>query len=141
MLHVNYEKWQQTPDDLRQLAVESAHPRTRERFLALYQVATKAWSASGLADETSRRRSTILGWVAEFVRTICKDACALADRLWVKDELDPDEEKVRFSRDQAELVNSELRESSRVSKFQPFAISTHFGKWSRITRACALRCI
>lgn len=36
--------------------------------------------------------------VERFVRTICRDACALGDRLWVKDELDPDEEKVRFSR-------------------------------------------
>ena len=35
--------------------------------------------------------------VERFVSTICSDACALADRLWVKDELDPDEEKVRFS--------------------------------------------
>ena len=35
--------------------------------------------------------------VEHFVQTICRDACALADRLWVKDELDPDEEKARFS--------------------------------------------
>jgi transposase len=35
--------------------------------------------------------------VERFVETICSDVCALADRLSVKDELDPDEEKVRFS--------------------------------------------
>jgi transposase len=35
--------------------------------------------------------------VAAFVLEINQDACALADRLWVKDELDPDEEKLRFS--------------------------------------------
>jgi transposase len=35
--------------------------------------------------------------VAAFVATINRDACALADRLWVKDELDPEEEKLRFS--------------------------------------------
>jgi len=35
--------------------------------------------------------------VEHFVQTICRDTCALADRLWVKDELDPDEEKARFS--------------------------------------------
>ena len=36
--------------------------------------------------------------VAQFVQTISRDACALADRLWVKDELDPEEEKLRFSK-------------------------------------------
>jgi transposase len=35
--------------------------------------------------------------VASFVTEINRDACALADRLWVKDELDPEEEKLRFS--------------------------------------------
>jgi transposase len=39
----------------------------------------------------------LIARVEQFVQTICRDACALADRLWVKDELDPDEEKVRFS--------------------------------------------
>jgi hypothetical protein len=36
--------------------------------------------------------------VAEFVAKINRDAYAIADRLWVKDELDPEEEKLRFSR-------------------------------------------
>ena len=27
-----------------------------------------------------------------------QDPCAVADRLWVKDQLDPDEEKLRFSK-------------------------------------------
>jgi transposase len=35
--------------------------------------------------------------VAAFVAEINRAACALADRLWVKDELDPEEEKLRFS--------------------------------------------
>lgn len=35
--------------------------------------------------------------VAAFTAEINRDACALADRLWVKDELDPEEEKLRFS--------------------------------------------
>jgi transposase len=41
------------------------------------------------SDDLSRR-------VAEFQARINKDPCALADRLWVKDQLDPDEEKLRF---------------------------------------------
>jgi hypothetical protein len=32
------------------------------------------------------------------IRTLTQDAYAVADRLWVKDRLDPDEEKLRFSR-------------------------------------------
>ena len=34
---------------------------------------------------------------ADFEARINQDPCALADRLWVKDCLDPDEEKLRFS--------------------------------------------
>jgi sugar phosphate isomerase/epimerase len=29
---------------------------------------------------------------------INRDVCEIADRLWVKDELDPEEEKLRFSK-------------------------------------------
>ena len=35
--------------------------------------------------------------VADFEGRINQDPCALADRLWVKDCLDPEEEKLRFS--------------------------------------------
>ena len=36
--------------------------------------------------------------VAAFETRLNHDACAVADRLWVKDHLDPDEEKLRFSK-------------------------------------------
>ena len=36
--------------------------------------------------------------VADFEVRINQDPCALADRLWVKDHLDPDEEKLLFSK-------------------------------------------
>ncbi|HMC74506.1 MAG TPA: transposase, partial [Terriglobales bacterium] len=36
--------------------------------------------------------------VADFEVSINQDPCALADRLWVKDQLDPEEEKLRFSK-------------------------------------------
>src|SRR4029450_5107629 len=42
------------------------------------------------AEDLSRR-------VAAFEARLNQDACAVADRLWVKDHLDPDEEKLRFS--------------------------------------------
>jgi transposase len=35
---------------------------------------------------------------ADFEVRVNQDPCALADRLWVKDQLDPDEEKLRFSK-------------------------------------------
>ena len=42
------------------------------------------------ADDLTRR-------VAAFEATINQDPCTVADRLWVKDHLNPDEEKLRFS--------------------------------------------
>ena len=65
MLHVDVERWRQTADDLRQLARDSAHRRTRERFLALYEVA-KGWSATAWADETERRHETVRRWVCSY---------------------------------------------------------------------------
>ena len=46
--------------------------------------------------------------VAEFEARLNRDPFVVADRLWVKDHLDPDEEKLRFSN------------STRFSKKQPF---------------------
>jgi hypothetical protein len=34
--------------------------------------------------------------LAAFQARINQEPCALADRLWVKDHLDPEEEKLRF---------------------------------------------
>ena len=42
------------------------------------------------ADDLTRR-------VAAFEAQVNQDPCAVADRLWVKDRLNPDEEKLRFS--------------------------------------------
>ena len=43
------------------------------------------------AEDLSRR-------VAAFEARLNQDPCTVADRLWVKDRLDPEEEKLRFSR-------------------------------------------
>ncbi len=42
------------------------------------------------ADDLTRR-------VAAFEAQVSQDPCAVADRLWVKDRLNPDEEKLWFS--------------------------------------------
>ncbi|HEY0423266.1 MAG TPA: hypothetical protein VGC82_08090 [Rhodopila sp.] len=36
MLRVDYDRWGQTPADLRHMALNAAHTRTRERMLALH---------------------------------------------------------------------------------------------------------
>src|SRR4051812_28183666 len=38
MLRVEFARWDQTPADLRELAMSASHLRTRERFLALYEI-------------------------------------------------------------------------------------------------------
>ena len=65
MLHVDTARWKQTPDDLRRLSLEAPHPRTRERFQALYEV-TKDWSPFAWSKETGRRHSTILDWIRTY---------------------------------------------------------------------------
>jgi hypothetical protein len=37
--------------------------------------------------------------VAAFEADVNADPCVVADRLWVKDHLDPEEEKLRFSKE------------------------------------------
>jgi transposase len=44
-----------------------------------------------------RTAEQLIARVAEFVRTIHKDLCALVQRLHIKEQLDPEEEKLRFS--------------------------------------------
>ena len=59
MLHVDYDRWGQTPEDLRQSATSAAHQRTRERFLALYEVA-QASCATQVAARTRRHPQTVM---------------------------------------------------------------------------------
>jgi hypothetical protein len=55
--------WDQSVDDLRRLAIDAPHPRTRERFQALFMIASGAANASAWADQTGREDETVLGWV------------------------------------------------------------------------------
>ena len=65
MLRVDCSRWGQTPDDLRRLALEAPHARTRERFLALYEI-TQNRSAAGVASETARHHQTVIAWVHDY---------------------------------------------------------------------------
>src|SRR5918912_1681574 len=62
MLRVDYDRWGQTPEDLRQSATSAAHRRTRERFLALYEV-TRASCATRVAARTRRHPQTVMEWL------------------------------------------------------------------------------
>jgi transposase len=62
VLHVDHERWDQTPADLRQLALSANHPRSRERFLALHDIA-QGRCATEAAKRTDRRPHTVMGWL------------------------------------------------------------------------------
>jgi hypothetical protein len=62
MLRVDYERWGQTPEDLRQVATSAPHSRTRERFLALYEI-TQSSCATRVAPRTHRHPQTVMEWL------------------------------------------------------------------------------
>lgn len=62
MLRVEYDRWGQTPADLRHMALNAPHIRTRERLLALYDIAQGA-CATQVAERTGRRPQTVMDWL------------------------------------------------------------------------------
>ena len=63
MIRPDMAKWGHTLSDLRRLATEAKHSRTRERFLALYMIGSERTSAAQWALEIGRTDETVLGWV------------------------------------------------------------------------------
>ena len=63
MVVVEHERWNQSVDELRRAALESDHARTRERFQALYFIATGQFNATACAEHIQRSDETVLGWV------------------------------------------------------------------------------
>ena len=62
MLRVDHDHWGQTQTDLREMAVGAFHARSRERFLALYDIAQGA-CATQVAMRTARHPQTVMGWL------------------------------------------------------------------------------
>ena len=62
MLRVDHARWDQTPADLRELAMSAPHPRSRERFLALYEI-TQESCATRVAARTRRHPQTVMEWL------------------------------------------------------------------------------
>ena len=63
MIRVAFQKWGQTLEDLRSLALRAEHPRTRERFLALSLIADGTHNATSWAARSARQDETVLGWL------------------------------------------------------------------------------
>ena len=66
MIRPDVQKWGQTADDLRRLATEAAHPRTRERFLALFAIAVGQSNATLWAERIGRCDECVLGWIHKY---------------------------------------------------------------------------
>ena len=66
MIRPDTPKWGQTTDDLRRLATEAPHPRTRERFLALFVIAAGQSNATLWATRIGRCDECVLGWVHRY---------------------------------------------------------------------------
>jgi Homeodomain-like domain len=62
MLHVDCVRWGHTAEDLRRLATSAPHQRTRERFLALYEI-TQERCATRVAARTRRHPQTVMEWL------------------------------------------------------------------------------
>jgi Helix-turn-helix domain len=63
MLQVEHEKWGQSVSDLREGALKAPHPRTRERFLALCEIAAQQGNATALAIKIGRHSQSVQSWV------------------------------------------------------------------------------
>lgn len=59
---VDLKRWNQTAEDLRELALTAKHPRTRERFLALHEIACGS-NATEVAAYSGRSDESVLRWL------------------------------------------------------------------------------
>lgn len=66
MVKVELEKWGCSLSDLHNLATQSPHYRTRERFFALYQIASGVASATSWALQINRSDEAVLQWLHKF---------------------------------------------------------------------------
>ena len=66
MVRPDFEKWHQSADDIRRLSIAADHPRSRERFQALYMIGTGQKNASQWAADINRQKQTVLDWVHDY---------------------------------------------------------------------------
>src|SRR4029453_17315139 len=65
VLRVDHERSGQRPEDLRNLAVKAPHARSRERFLALYEI-TQGSNATRVATRIGRHTQDVMKWVHRY---------------------------------------------------------------------------
>jgi Helix-turn-helix domain len=65
MLTVDTQRWDQTAENLREQALRAEHHRTRERFLALYEI-SKGKSATQTGLKAQRNPQTVMEWVHRY---------------------------------------------------------------------------
>ena len=65
MLTVDTERWHQNAETLREQALSAEHHRTRERFLAIYEV-SKGKNATQVGLTTKRNPQTVMEWVHRY---------------------------------------------------------------------------
>ena len=63
MVRPDVEKWGQTVADLRRLAIQAPHARSRERFQALYIIGSGQTNATAWAKNAGRSDETVLRWL------------------------------------------------------------------------------
>lgn len=66
MIRPDFAKWNQDAEDIRRLSIEAEHPRSRERFQALYIIGSGQKNASHWAQQINRQKQTVLGWVHRY---------------------------------------------------------------------------
>lgn len=64
-LKVEYEQKGDSPEVLRGEAMRAAHARTRERFMALYEI-SQGRSATEVSQATGRHPQTVMDWVHRY---------------------------------------------------------------------------
>jgi hypothetical protein len=97
MVRVAMAKWGQTLEDLRRASVQSTHRRRRERFQALYLIASGHLNATTGAAHIGRQDETVLG------------------RVHRDNEHGPDALTYRRTGGRAPLLTSRGRNRSRMS--------------------------
>lgn len=66
MIRPDFAKWQQNAEVILRLSVESSHPRSRERYLALYMVGSGQSNATQWAQAIGRENETVQNWIHQY---------------------------------------------------------------------------
>ena len=66
MIRPDFEKWNQSAEEIRQMSLEADHKRSRERFQALYMIGTNQTTASQWSLKAKRCKQTVLRWVHNY---------------------------------------------------------------------------